>query len=331
MLDFVVRRIVFAAFIIFAAVTLVFFIVLGVGDPCLAAKPNATKDVIDQCRASHGFDESVFEQYGSYLGLTECVKEGDPDYDGGEGHCGLLQGNFGRSMTYNESTLNVLLKRLPRTLLLGAVTLFIEFTLGLGLGIIAAFRRNSWFDTGFMAAAFLGISAPSFFTGLLFLYVAAFLSGWFPIGGYGVGFWDHIYHAILPAFTLAIIGAATYARVMRSEMIDTLQADYIRTARAKGASEMRVIFGHAIRNAMLPIVTMMGLSLTLLVSGAVITESIFSWPGMGKLVIESITNNDIWIVLTVVVFSSATVQVGNLIADIAVAALDPRIRISSKS
>ncbi len=335
MLDFLIRRIAFAVFVVFTAVSIIFVVLLGVGDPCLASLgANARADQVKACRAEHGFDKPVLEQYTSYLGLSACIKEGDPAWDKDpdkRGHCGILQGNFGLSMTYKEPTLDVILKRLPRTLLLGAVTLLIEFLLGLTLGILAALRRNSWFDTSVMGLAFLGISAPSFLTGLVFLNWWAFRMGWFPVGGYGEGFWDHVYHAILPAFTLAIIGAATYARMMRSEMIDTMQADYIRTAKAKGASPLRIVFGHAIRNAMLPIVTMMGLSLTLLVSGAVITETIYSWPGMGKLVIESITNNDIWIVLTVVVFASATVQLGNLIADVAVAALDPRIRISSKS
>ena len=129
------------------------------------------------------------------------------------------------------------------------------------------------------------------------------------------------------SFTLAIIGAATYARIMRSEMIEQLQSDYIRTARAKGLPEWRVVLGHAVRNALLPIVTMLGLTLSALVSGSIITEQIYAWPGMGRLVVESIVNNDIWAVLGVVLFASAMVQLGNLLADIAVAALDPRVRL----
>lgn len=333
MIDFLIRRISFGIFVVFAAVTLVFVLVLGIGDPCLSSLgANARADQVAACKAEHGFDRPILEQYTGYLGVSQCVKEGDPAWDEDpdkRGHCGLLQGNFGLSMTYKEPTIDVIANRFPRTLLLGVVAIIFELIIGLTLGIIAALKRNSWFDTGVMGLAFLGISAPSFLTGLLFLNWFAFRAGWFPVGGYGEGFWGHVYHAILPAFTLAIIGSATYARVMRSEMIDTMQADFIRTAKAKGASTARIVFGHAIRNAMLPIVTMMGLSLTLLVSGAIITEQIYSWPGMGKLMIESINNNDIWIVLTVVVIASTAVQLGNMLADIAVAALDPRIRINN--
>ncbi|HJL30155.1 MAG TPA: ABC transporter permease, partial [Polyangiaceae bacterium LLY-WYZ-15_(1-7)] len=193
-------------------------------------------------------------------------------------------------------------------------------------GILAAVRRNTWVDTGLMSSAYLGISLPTFVTGPLFLFAFAFLYGWFPLGGYGVGFWDHVYHALLPAFTLAIIGAATYARIMRSELVDTLRSDFVRTAAAKGLPRHRVV-GHAVRNALLPIVTMLGLSMTLLVAGAIITETIFGWPGMGALAIRAIVNLDAPTVMGVVVVFAVTVQTGNLLADIAVAALDPRVRL----
>jgi peptide/nickel transport system permease protein len=331
MLAFIARRAAFGVFVVTVAVTAVFLVLLGIGDPCTASLgSNAKAEQIKACKSEHGFDRPVLQQYAAYLGVAACVREGDPEWSDDaakRGHCGILQGNLGLSMTHREPVGAVMLERLPRTLLLESMTILFELVLGLTIGIIAATRRNSWFDTGFMATAFLGISAPSFVTGLLFLNWFAFRAGWFPVGGYGEGFWDHVYHAILPAFTLAIIGAATYARVMRSEMIEQLQSDYVRTARAKGLPEWRVVLGHAVRNALLPIVTMMGLTLSVLVSGSIITESIYAWPGMGRLVVESIVNNDIWAVLGVVLFASAMVQAGNLVADIAVALLDPRIRL----
>ncbi|MEM9071513.1 MAG: ABC transporter permease [Myxococcota bacterium] len=240
--------------------------------------------------------------------------------------CGLLQGDLGESFGHNEPVAEVIAHRLPRTLLLGAVAMSIELLIGLGVGIFAALRRNTWVDTGFMSAAYLGISMPTFVTGPIFLAVFGFYYGWFPLGGYGSGFWDHVYHALLPGFTLAIIGAATYARVMRSELVDTLRSDYIRTAAAKGLPGRGVV-RHAVRNALLPIATMVGLSLTLLVAGAIITETIFGWPGMGNLAIRSIVNLDAPTVMGVVLVFAVTVQVGNLLADIAVAFLDPRVRL----
>ncbi|MCA9582210.1 MAG: ABC transporter permease [Myxococcales bacterium] len=238
MFEFILRRLSFAVVVVATAITLVFLILLGVGDPCRSILgANAKAEQIKSCQQEQGFDKPLMTQYTSYLGLTECIRQGDPAWSENadeRGYCGVLQGNLGLSMAHREPVSHVLMNRLPRTLLLGAITIVIELFLGLLLGIIAAVKRNTWFDTGFMGLAFLGISAPSFLTGLVFLNWWAFRMGWFPVGGYGVGFWDHVYHAILPAFTLAIIGAATYARIMRSEMIETLQSDFIRTAKAKG-------------------------------------------------------------------------------------------------
>ena len=177
-----------------------------------------------------------------------------------------------------------------------------------------------------MALALLGISLPTFVTGLWFLSYFAFQLGWFPVGGYGVSFADHLHHGVLPALTLAVVGAATYARVMRGEMIEALRSDYVRTARAKGLAELRVVLLHAGRNALLPIVTMVGVSLRILVSGAIITEAIFGWPGMGRLAVEAISGLDLPVVMGIVFVACTTVQLGNVLADLAVAALDPRVR-----
>ncbi|MFW6067113.1 MAG: ABC transporter permease [Myxococcota bacterium] len=326
MTAYLLQRLGWSVFILFAVLTLVFNLLFGIGDPAVATLgANARAEQLAQFRAQHGLDRPVWEQFTSYLGVTPCVRRASPAFDDGDGYCGVLQGRLGESFSHEDDVSKILLTRFPRTLVLGLMAMLFELLLGLTVGIVAAVRQHTPLDTGIMALAFLGISAPTFLTGLLFLRYVAFQAGWFPVGGYGVGFWEHIWHALLPAFTLAIVGAATYARIMRSEMIDNLGSDYVRTARAKGLHPTRVVMGHAFRNALLPIVTLMGLSMPILVSGAVITESIYAWPGMGRLAIEAINNLDLFTVMGVVLFASLMVQIGNLLADLAVAALDPRV------
>jgi peptide/nickel transport system permease protein len=309
MAGYVARRVGWAILVVFAALTLVFFLVNGIGDPAVATLgPRANEAQLQQFRVEHGLDKPLPVQYLAYV-------------------ANVARGDLGTSFRDNQPVMSVIATRLPRTLQLGAMAMGFELIIGLGLGIFAATRRNTLWDTATMSLTFLGISAPTFVTGPILLFVFAFLYGWFPVGGYGVDAWDHVWHAVLPAFTLAIIGAATYARLMRGEMVETLRADYIRTARAKGAGGARIVFGHAVRNAMLPIAVLMGLQLTTLVSGAILTETIFAWPGMGRLAIESISALDAPMVMGVVLITSATVQLGNLLGDLGVAALDPRIRL----
>ena len=308
MTELILKRIVVGVLVVLVAISTVFVLASEVGDPASAnLGPNASPEAKAAWRREHGYDRPTSERYVRYLG-------------------GLLQGDLGTSFRDDQPVTRVILQRLPRTLLLSGMALMFEFAIGLLLGTLAALRRGTLLDTGFMGLAFLGISIPSFVSGPIFLLVFAFRLGWFPIGGYGYDFWDHVGHAILPAFTMAIIGAATYARVMRSEMIETMQADYIRTARAKGLDPFSVVVRHGVRNALLPIVTLMGLSFPLLVSGAIITEQIYNWPGMGRLAIESIYSLDVPMIMGVVLFAAVFVQVGNLLADVAIGLLDPRVR-----
>lgn len=308
MIGFILRRTAWAVLVLWIVMTGVFLLVHVVGDPAVATLgERARPEQIESFRRAHGLDQPLGQRYVTYVGE-------------------VLRGDLGRSFVDERPVTELILTRLPRTALLGAVAIFFELTFGLTIGIAAAVRKNSWFDTGVMALAFVGISAPTFVTGLLFLDHLAFRAGLFPVGGYGVGMLDHLYHALLPGLTLAIVGAATYARVMRGEMIEALRSDYVRTARAKGLGPLRVIVAHGARNALLPVVTLMGVSLRILVSGAIITEAIFAWPGMGKLAVESITGLDLPVVMGIVLIACAAVQVGNVLADIAVAALDPRIR-----
>ena len=331
MMRFIAQRAMWGVLVIMSVVTLVFFLIFVAGDPAVTVLgPQARAEQIADFKAKKGLDQPVPEQFLSYLGLAPCIRKDSPRYerdDGSRGFCGILQGDLGESYSHHESVADVIAHRLPRTLLLASMAVLFELFIGLGAGVIAALRRNRWSDTIIMFATFVGISLPTYVTGPIALLLFAFLLGWFPFGGYGVGAADHVYHALLPSLILAVAGAATYARVMRGELIETLRHDHVRTAKAKGMPMSRVVIMHAIRNALLPVVTLIGLSLPFLVGGAIITEKIFAWPGLGLLTIEAIESLDAPVIMAVVLMFGIAVQVGNLLADIAVAALDPRIRL----
>lgn len=331
MIRFLLQRAAWGSAVVLTLVTLVFFLIFVAGDPAATILgPQARADQIADFQAKKGLDQPPLKQFFSYLGVAPCVRKDSPHYkrsDGSRGYCGILQGDLGDSYQHHESVTRVIANRLPRTLLLSAMAIFLELLIGLSSGVIAALRRNHWTDTAIMFGTFAGISLPTYVTGPLALLVFAFLLGWFPVGGYGINTLDHIYHGILPATILAVAGAATYARVMRGELVETLRNDHVRTAKAKGLRPVTVVVRHAIRNALIPVVTLVGLSLPFLVGGAIITEKVFAWPGLGLLTIEAINTLDAPIIMAVVLMFGVAVQVGNLLADVAVAALDPRIRL----
>jgi peptide/nickel transport system permease protein len=311
-IELIAKRLARGLWVTWIAYTAVFFLAFGAGDPAVGQLgARAQPDQIRAWREQRGLDRPLPEVYVHYLGS-------------------LARGDMQDTFASGRPVAQVLGERLPRTMLLGAMALVLEILLGVSIGTIAALRRNKPIDALVMALAFLGISAPTFLTGLLFLYVLAFRLGIFPVGGYGVDALDHVRHALLPAFTIAIVGAATYARIMRGEMIEMLRQDYVRTARAKGLSSAAVV-RHAFRNALLPIVTLIGVSLPLLVSGAIVSETIYAWPGIGRLAVESIHTRDVPTILGIVLLACVAVQVGNLGADLAVAALDPRVRLGGGS
>jgi len=307
MTRFAVQRLLSAIVVLWIVMTGVFLLVNVLGDPARATLGDkANAEQLEAFRKQHGLDRPLGERYGRYLVELATLDLGTSYQDG-------------------QDVLTVIATRLPRTALLGAMAVGLELLIGLTLGIFAALYKDTWFDTGTMAIALVGISMPTFVTGLWFLGGLAFRLGWFPVGGYGVSFFDHVWHGMLPALTLAVAGSATYARIMRGEMIETLRSDYARTARAKGVGPLRVILVHGVRNALIPIVTLVGVSLRILVSGAIITESIFAWPGMGRLAVEAISGLDLPVVMGIVFVACAAVQLGNVLADLAVAWLDPRV------
>ena len=310
MMRFLLRRALWALFVLWTVMSLVFVLVHVIGDPAHATLgEKATAEQVAVFRKKHGLDRPLVQRYGAYLES-------------------LLTLDLGTSYQDGRPVVDLIAARLPRTLLLGSMTLTLEVLLGVGIGIVAALQRKRWPDTLVMMLSLVGLSAPTFVTGLLFLGYFSVRLNWFPVGGYGAGPLDHVVHAVLPALTLAITGIATYARVMRSELIEALDSDHVRAARARGLGPFRVVFAHGVRNALLPVITLLGLSLRVLVSGAIITETIYAWPGMGKLAVESIGGLDLPVVMGIVFVASAVVQLGNLLADAAVAALDPRVRFT---
>jgi peptide/nickel transport system permease protein len=197
-----------------------------------------------------------------------------------------------------------------------------ELAIGLAIGVIAAVKRNTRLDNATMVASFVGVSTPQFVAAMLMLYVFSVQLDWFPVGGYG-----EAKHLVLPALTLGLLGAGWYSRMMRSSMIDVLTQDYIRTARAKGAPEKRVLLVHALRNALLPIVAMIGIDIGLFMSGAVVVESVFGWPGIGQLAWQAIQQVDIPIIMGVTLVAAVAIILGNLLADVVAPFVDPRIKL----
>jgi peptide/nickel transport system permease protein len=235
---------------------------------------------------------------------------------------GLVRGDLGRSYIQRSEVATLVTARIPATLVLMACGILVEVTLGLTLGVIAAVRRNGVVDRTVMMFAFVGVSSPQFVLALLLLYVFAVHLGWFPMSGYGTPA-----HVVLPALTLGLLGAGWYARMVRSAMIDVLNQDYVRTARAKGLSGPRVVLRHALPNALLPIVAMIGIDIGQFMGGVVVVEAVYGWPGIGQLAWQGIQQADVPIIMGVTLVSSLAIVLGNLLADVVAPLLDPRIRV----
>lgn len=235
---------------------------------------------------------------------------------------GLVRGDLGRSYIQRSEVLTLIAARIPATLVLMACGIAVEVALGLTFGVIAALRRNGAVDRVVMMLAFIGVSSPQFVVALLLLYVFAARLGWFPMSGYGTPA-----HVVLPALTLGLLGAGWYARMVRSAMIDVLHQDYVRTARAKGLAGSRVVLRHALPNALLPIVAMIGIDIGQFMGGVVVVEAVYGWPGIGQLAWQAIQQADVPIIMGVTLISSLAIVLGNLLADLVAPLLDPKIRI----
>jgi len=305
MIRYLANRIGQTAFLL-VGVSFITFVLLYIlpADPARQiAGRSATPDTVETIRKQLGLDLPFHQQYGRYL-------------------ASLVQGDLGRSYAQKTEVAEIVAARLPATLLLMLAAIVCELSIGLAIGIFAAIRQGSRADHGVMMLSFIGVSTPQFVAGILMLYVFAVQLDWFPVGGYG-----EFRHLVLPALTLGLLGAGWYSRMMRSSMIEVLTQDYIRTARAKGAPERRVILLHALRNALLPIVAMIGLDIGLFMSGAVVVESVFGWPGIGQLAWQAIQQVDIPIIMGVTLVAAVAIVLGNLLADLVAPLVDPRIRI----
>lgn len=309
MTSFVLRRIGWALVVAWFVVTLTFLVTsLIPADPARAILgPHATPDTLERVRAHYCLDRGVVGQYGCFVSR-------------------LAHGDLGESYRSKRAVTTVIADRIWPTTQLALATILLQLLIGVPLGILAAARRDRWLDRMSYGITLLGQSAPTFFVGTLLLYVLAYRFGWFPVAGYGQPGLDRLHHLVLPAATLSTVSVAFYARVVRSELIDVLGEDYIRTARAKGLGERAVITRHALRNAAGPLVTLVGLDLGILLGGAVVTEYIFAWPGLGREVLQGVLELDLPLIVGVVLVSALAIALVNLLVDIVYVWLDPRLR-----
>lgn len=305
MAGYLFRRILQAALILLGVsfITFVLLYVLPADPVRQIAGRSATQQTVENIRQQLGLDQPLLVQYGRYL-------------------AGLVQGDLGRSYLQRTEVSTLIASRLPASLLLMAGGILCELLIGLSLGVIAALYRGRPLDQGLMVTSFVAVSAPQFVVGLLLLYVFAVQLGWFPIGGYGTAA-----HLVLPAVTLGIMGSGWYSWMMRSSMIEVLRQDYIRTARAKGLTRGRVLFRHALPNAILPIIAMIGIDIGIFMGGIVVVESVFGWPGIGQLAWQAIQRVDIPVIMGVTMVSAGFIVLGNLLADIVTPFIDPRIKM----
>jgi peptide/nickel transport system permease protein len=247
----------------------------------------------------------------------------------------ILQGNLGYSIRTNEPVSKIIIRRIPPTLSLMGISLIISLLIAIPAGVLSAVKQYSRFDYSVTLFTLAGVSIPTFFLGLTLIYIVAVKLDLLPTGmimtpGAPPNIVDRIRHLILPTIVLGLNGVAVYTRYMRSSMLEIIRQDYIRTARAKGTKEYRVIFVHALRNGLIPIITLLGMSLPTLFSGAVITEQVFTWPGIGKLMVDSVFARDYPVLMALILITAILVVAGNLLSDILYTLVDPRIKASAE-
>ncbi len=324
----VAGRLVASIGVLWAVVTLTFVITRVLpGDPArLVAGPQARAVDVARVRASLALDRPVIVQYGRFVGrLVHFGSTG-----GDHATCAeILPGvhvDLGRSYTFGQPVVRILEERAPRTAWLALVAVLVQSVAGAAIGIFAARRRHSLVDHLSVVTTLVGISAPTFLVGILLQYTLAHRLELLPLDGFGKTVGEHARAIVLPALTLGICGAAYYTRLVRDEMIDVFGRDYIRTARAKGLGEAAITYRHALRNALFPIVTLVGLDLGALLGGAIVTEQLFRWPGLGQLSATALVGRDGPVIVGAVLVSSTAIIASNLVVDVAYALLDPRVR-----
>lgn len=314
MIAYAIRRFVQAVVLLFI-VSIVTFILIHAapGGPAILANPDLSREQIAQASEQLGFNDPLPVQYGRWLG-------------------NVLQGDFGVSYNTIEPVVDLLGARLPNTLLLAGLALLLGLVIAIPLGVICALRRNSWLDRTVAGLTFFGVSMPVFWLGIMLIILFSVQLRVLPSGGMmtlGEPFslWDRVQHLILPVSVLALGNLAELTRYTRSGLVTVMSEDYVRTARAKGLTNRSVVVGHALRNALIPVVTIIGVMLPRAVSGAAITEAVFSWPGMGQLAVNAATTRDYPVVLGTTLVVAAVVIFSSFVTDLAYGYLDPRIRL----
>jgi peptide/nickel transport system permease protein len=300
---FVLRRVAYAAVSLFLLSVTIFLFVRVTGDPTvLLVEPGASKADLDALRHELGLDRSLAVQYATF------VRD-------------LVRGDFGRSFYYRTPVLELYISRLPNSLMLAVAAMAFSLLIGIPSGIMAAVRVGGWWDRAGKIFALLGLSMPSFWVGLLLILFFSVYLGWLPSSGSGTPL-----HVIMPAFALGWYFAAAHMRLARSSMLEVLGSEYVKLARLKGLSEARVIAKHAFKNALIPVLTLAGINLVLMVNVAVVVETVFAWPGIGRLLYEGIAFRDFPVVQATVILGGSMIVVVNLVIDLLYAVIDPRIR-----
>lgn len=305
MTGYIFRRLIQSIVLIKFVLVFVFLLLHLTGDPVRVMAPDgATEQDIEQMRQEMGLDKPLLTQYGIFFR-------------------GAIQGNFGVSFEHGESAMKIVIEHLPATVELAVSAFLISIVVGIPLGCLAAFRENTAFDQGMMSGAVLGQAVPDFGMGLMMILLFSVFLGWLP--PFGRGDWSNL---VMPAVALSMYHTARLARLMRSEMLEVIRQDYITTARSKGVTNKSVIFRHALKNASIPIVTVLGIDLALTLGGTVIIETVFAWPGVGRLTVQAIHNRDFPIVQAAVFLMASTFVIINMLVDIIYTYLDPRIKYS---
>ena len=312
MLPYIGRRLLATVPVMAVVAVFVFLLLrLTAGDPAaIIAGDNATAQDVADIRGRLGLDQPVVSQFVIWLGR-------------------LARGDFGESFFFKKSVAELIAGRLEPTLALSACTLVLAVAIAVPLGVFAAWKRGSWLDRFVMGLSVLGFSVPAFVIGYALMYLFAIELAWLPVQGYqrlSEGFGGFIRRLVLPSFTLAIIYVALIARITRASVLEVLNADHVRTARAKGLSELPVLVRHVLRNAAVPIVTVIGLGVALLIGGVVVTESVFGIPGLGRLTVDAVLARDYPTVQAIVLLFSTVYVLINLLVDLTYTFLDPRIR-----
>ena len=318
---FIIRRLVQSGFVLLVTSILVFLGVYAIGNPIEILVPaDASQAEIAQAVQSLGLDRPLWQQYLTFLGNA-------------------LHGDLGRSFVFNQPSISLIFERLPATLELAFIALMLSLVVGIPLGVLSGLKAGSRFDRTVMTGSILGFSLPNFWQGMMLIMIFSVMLGWLPSTGRGatgeilglhtsLATWDGFTHLILPAINLSLFNVSLIIRLTRSGMRETLPLDFVKFARAKGLSERRVIFVHVLKTILIPIVTVVGMEFGSLIAFATVTETIFAWPGVGKLIIDSIMRLDRPVIVAYLLIVVAMFIVINLVVDILYSVLDPRVRLS---